>query len=69
MNAMVLSENDLILGILKDMLSVCEGIVWEVASQITQVNHRITFSRKISFLCVRCIVCVYVSLEAVLQII
>ena len=30
MYVIVWSENDIILGTLKDLLSVCEGIVWEV---------------------------------------
>ena len=44
MYVVVLSENDLTLGNLQDLLSVCvQDIVWEVASQLTQVNLRITF--------------------------
>ena len=38
MYVFLLSENDLILGSIKDLLSVCEGIVWVVTSQLTQVN-------------------------------
>ena len=52
MCVMIFIENDIILGTLKDLLSVCEGIVWEVASQLTQVNLRITYGRRISRLCV-----------------
>ena len=40
-HVIVQGVNDSILGNLKDLLSVCEGIVWAVASQLTQVNPRI----------------------------
>ena len=46
MYGVVLSENDLTLGNLQDLLSVCvQDIVWAVASQLTQVNLRITLVR------------------------
>ena len=48
MYVILLGENDLILGTLKDILSVCEGIVWEVDSQLTQVSLRITFDKRVS---------------------
>ena len=42
----VLNENDVTLGNLQDILSVCvQDIVWAVASQLTQVNLRITLVR------------------------
>ena len=50
MNAIVLSENDIILGSRKDLLVYAKGIVWEVALQLTQVNLRITFGKSISCL-------------------
>jgi len=56
MNAIVLRENDLILGNLNDLLSVCEGIVWVVTSQLTQVKLWITFGERISCSCVYIII-------------
>lgn len=54
--------SDSILGNLTDHLGVCEGIVWAVASPLTQVNLRITFGRRISFVCGWCIKSVIISL-------
>ena len=50
--AVIWSEKDYILGNLKDLVGVREGIVWAVASQLTQLNLRIAFGRRISYLCV-----------------
>ena len=65
----LLYENYSILDSLKDLLSVCQGIVWAVASQLTQVNLRTTFGRRISCLCIWCIVSAYISLQVVIRII
>ena len=48
MNAIVLSENDIILNSLEDLLSVCERDCMADTSQITHVNLRITLGRRIS---------------------
>ena len=61
MYTIVCSENDIILGRLKDLLGVCEGIVWAITLQLTQVNLRINFGRRISCICVWFIVSVIMS--------
>ena len=62
MYIVVLSVNDYISGILKDILSVCEGIAWAVSSQLTQVNLRIIFGKRISSVCVWSILSVCIAL-------
>ena len=68
MYVVVLSENDLILANLNDLVSVSEGFVWAIDSQLTQVNLRITFGTRTSCIYVWCIVSVYISLLVVLRI-